>query len=257
MIIFGTSQGVVKDALSRHSINHQFQTKLTEQPPKSEKISDTALIADDMLYATYYPCWLGPPPCSTRTASSSSCSGGDADCSGADCGDSSDLGALIIVIIVIMAIIFVAILLAPVIVPLLTWFGAIIVSFCVFIFNIVTFGVFRDLFRRVYVRFDAPTPENLRLALIEISSKGGVPNIRGVSVTGFLACRTGAAVTVLGGISTVLVYIMRHFYQWIEQTYYVIPAGLLAIGLFVFAVGAFKVRGARGATRKVLASPLI
>ncbi|MFX1255678.1 MAG: hypothetical protein ACFFCZ_29005 [Promethearchaeota archaeon] len=243
--------------MSRHSINHGIQTKLTEQPPRSTGTGDTALIADDVLFATYYPCWLGPPPCGTRTTSASSCSGGDAGCSGADCGDSSDLGALIVVIIVIMAIIFVAILLAPFIVPLITWLGAIIVSACVFIFNIATFGVFRDLFQRVYVRFDAPRPENLRLALLEISSKGGVPNIRGVSVTGFLACRIGAAVTVLGGLSTVLVYIMRNFYTWIETTYYLIPAGLLAIGLFVFAVGAFKVRGARAATRNALSSPSI
>jgi hypothetical protein len=156
-----------------------------------------------------------------------------------------------------MAIVFVAILLAPFIVPLITWLGAIIVSACVFVFNIATFGVFRDLFRRVYVRFDAPHPENLRLALLEISSKGGVPNIRGVSATGFLLCRLGAAVTVLGAISTVLVYILRHFYEWIVETYYLVPAGLLAIGLFAFAVGALKVRGARGATRKVLSSPSI
>ncbi len=254
MVIFGTSQRVVEGALNRHSINHGIQKKLTEKAPTA---TETSLIADDVLFATYYPCWLGPPPCGTRTSSVSGCSGGDADCSGVDCGDSGDLGALVIVIIVVIAIIFVAILLAPLVVPLISWLGAIIVSTCVFIFNIATFGVFRDLFRRVYVRFDAPPPESLRLALIEISSKGGVPNIRGVPVTGFLLCRIGAAATILGATSTIIVYIMRHFYEWIVKTYYLVPAGLLAIGLFVFVMGALKVRGARAATRKVLSSPSI
>ncbi|MFX0090167.1 MAG: hypothetical protein ACFFBD_00275 [Candidatus Hodarchaeota archaeon] len=267
MIIFGTPERIVEEALIRHSINYEIVKE-----PTGLLVPYAFLGTENLLISTYHPFWIptsprsveesvGEPrkgPSSSRGGCSShhchcssrNCSPGD--CSAGDCDVPSNAGALVLLILIPLLIIFLIIFLTPFAFSLLTLLWSVLASGCLFIFNIVTFGVFRDYFKRVAIHVDTLPKENLRLSLMEISEKGGVPNIRGVSVIGFFLCRIGAIFTMLGVISAIFVYGLRHFFQWMTQTYYLVPIGMLLIGFFLFVVGALKIRGARLATQRIL-----
>ncbi|MFX1255677.1 MAG: hypothetical protein ACFFCZ_29000 [Promethearchaeota archaeon] len=259
VIFFGTSQKTVEEALNRHSIKYTIQEKLQE-PIKAAP----SAAKKESLMTTYQPFWIRPrlrtrEPKQVDGAKEGRKSYGTSDSGcGSGCGDCGTVGSgdevlILLLLIAIILVIFIIIFLSPYWLPIFTFFGSIITAICLFIFNLLTFGIFRDLFQRVFIRINKPRAENWRLALIEINSKGGVPNIQGIAVTGFFLCRLGAVVSVLGIATTALVYILSFFSESIAKIYALVPAGVTLIALMIFAIGVLKVRGARGATRTLLA----
>ena len=190
IIFFGTSQKTVEEALNRHSIKYTVQKKLQE-PTGAPSVA-----AKDSLMTTYQPFWIRPrlrtgeskrvDGTKARGTSSGTCDSGCSDCGTVGSGEEV---LIILLLIAIVLIIFVIIFLSPYWLPIITFFGSIITAICLFIFNLLTFGIFRNLFQRVFIRINKPRAESWRLALIEINSKGGVPNIQGIAVTGFFAVR--------------------------------------------------------------------
>ncbi|MFX0066130.1 MAG: hypothetical protein ACFFC7_28520 [Candidatus Hermodarchaeota archaeon] len=261
IIFFGTSQKTVEEALNRHSIKYTVQKKL-EEPLKAAP----SVTTKDSLMTTYQPFWIRPrlrtrepkqvDGAKAGRRSYGTCDSGCGDCGGGDCGTvgSGEEVLILLLLIAIILIIFIIIFLSPYWLPIFTFFGSIITAICLFIFNLLTFGIFRNLFQRVFIRIDKPRAENWRLALIEINSKGGVPNIQGIAVTGFFLCRLGAVVSVLGIATTALVYILSFFSESIAKIYALVPAGVTLIALIIFAIGTLKVRGARAATQTLLAA---
>ncbi|MFX1538773.1 MAG: hypothetical protein ACFFDI_31685 [Promethearchaeota archaeon] len=256
IVFFGTSQKTVEEALNRHSIKYTIQKELQEPIKEAPSVA-----AKDSLMATYQPFWIRPrlrgggtKQVKEAKESRGGC-GTWSGCEGCGTTGSGEEVLILLLVIVIVLIIFVIIFLSPYWLPIFTFFGSIIASICLFIFNLLTFGIFKNLFQRVYVRINRPRAESWRLALTEINSKGGVPNIQGIAVTGFLLCRLGAVVSVLGIAATALVYILSFISESIARIYALVPGGVTLIALLIFAIGVLKVREARAATRRLLAAP--
>lgn len=139
---------------------------------------------------------------------SSACDCGGTDCSGTNCDAGNDsLGAIILIFVVIAAIILL-IALAPYL-----FTGIIIIfelGFAVFLglFNIITFGIFRNKFKRVLVYFSStPSDDKLNQLIVDVASQGGLPRRfdSAYFTNGWWILRTGTYLFVPSLIAMILV----------------------------------------------------
>lgn len=132
-----------------------------------------------------------------------------ADCTGgSDCDASSDSAGALIIFILIIAIILLLIIAAPYLIT--GFFIALDIGLAIllFLFDLITFGIFRKKFKRVLVYFpEPPTETQLQQVIGDAATLGGLPRQfeRQYGTNGFWILRTGAYLLIPSLVATILV----------------------------------------------------
>ena len=151
---------------------------------------------------------------STRRSSdrspSSNCSG--ADCSNAgDCDSSSDSSGAIIIFFLIVILFFAIIYFGPVLIPIVAAGVEFVLAIFFGLFNALSFGIFRNKFKRVLVHISDASTETTQNIIVDAASFGGLTRRYHPKYgsNGFWLLRTGAYLFFPSLVATLLVLYLQ------------------------------------------------
>ena len=184
------------------------------------------------------------------SGSNSTCCGSSSSNSNCDCNDSgsdSDDLAAIAVILLVIAAIAILIIFAPTIAAfsLIALEG--LMSLIIFLFNIVTLGVFRDDLSRNRIRIRQANPDDLNNFLTEVVNKRGLPRMPGYWTQGFIMIRYGAVFLMTGVILFIAMFAIGG-----ANKYLALPTAIVVISLVGFLVGHYLINAKVAEVRRHL-----
>ncbi|MHA2275938.1 MAG: hypothetical protein ACXAC2_09240 [Candidatus Kariarchaeaceae archaeon] len=149
---------------------------------------------------------------SSKGSSSNNCSGSGSNCgSTGNCDSSSDSSGAIVVFFLIVVLFFAIIYFGPILIPIVAAGIEFVLAIFFGLFNALSFGIFRNKFKRVLVHIsDAPT-ETTHKIIVDAANFGGLPRRYHpkYNSNGFWLLRTGAYLFIPSLVATFLVLYLQ------------------------------------------------
>ncbi|MFW9778530.1 MAG: hypothetical protein ACFFE8_06715 [Candidatus Heimdallarchaeota archaeon] len=135
---------------------------------------------------------------------------GGTDCSGTDCSGSNDSAGALVIFFLIVAIFLLLIYLSPILGPVVALGIELGLTVLLGIFDLLTFGIFRNRFKRALVYFPpeiVPSSSQINNLVSEIAHQGGLTHRfrPGYGSSGFGMIRIGAYLFIPSLFATILV----------------------------------------------------
>ena len=171
---------------------------------------------------------------------SGDCSGTDCSTSGSDCDSSSDSAGALVIFFLIIFVFLALIYLAPILGPMVALGIEFILAIFFGLFDILSFGIFRRKFRRVFVHFpQPPSTEVMAQILADVASFGGLPRRYHFKYgsNGFWLLRTGAYLFIPSLVTTLLVLYLQPENDWLFR----IPIICFTVSIALVWIGNFMI----------------
>lgn len=211
---------------------------------KDEKYGGTMYQSYDLDsgFCCYYVCLpdftCAPTRKKRRRTSDCGGGGGDCDCDSND-GDCGGAGILI-VLFAVVAIIALLIAVAPAAFALGVVVVDLLLAVLVFLFDILTLGIFHRYLTRTRVFIDADE-DTIAKIFYDVARIGGLPRTRGFWSEGFTGVRYGAVGTIIGIVVAIITYLLEPSTRW----WYMIPASVLIVSVVLIYTGTYNVKKRR------------
>ncbi|MHA2167955.1 MAG: hypothetical protein ACXAAT_19075 [Candidatus Hodarchaeales archaeon] len=149
---------------------------------------------------------------SSKGSSSNNCSGSGSNCgSTGNCDSSSDSSGAIVVFFLIVILFFAIIYFGPLLIPIVAAGIELVLAIFFGLFNVLSFGIFRNKFKRVLVHIPDASTETTHEIIVDAANFGGLPRRHNpkYNSNGFWLLRTGAYLFIPSLVATLLVLYLQ------------------------------------------------